>query len=234
MEALVLLAGLMCDARVFAPQIAGLSGRMTLILPPLAADRVEAVADTILTALPPRFALAGQGLGGIVALEMMRRAPARVTRLALIATTPLAEPPAAAAAREERLVAARAGRLAEMVGREYPPEALAPGPARARALAEVTAMAQGLGPAAYVAQSRLLQRRRDAQDLLRRIRQPALVLCGAHDQILPVKRHEMMAAMIPAARLTVLAGAGQLPSLEMPEAVTDALADWMTWPLLLR
>ena len=83
-------------------------------------------------------------------------------------------------------------------------------------------------------QSRALQRRRDQQPTLSKCRLPALVLCGEHDQLCPVKRHEFMAELIPFAKLTVLEDAGHLPSLEQPENTTAALRDWLRQPLVLQ
>jgi pimeloyl-ACP methyl ester carboxylesterase len=79
-----------------------------------------------------------------------------------------------------------------------------------------------------------MQRRRDQQPVLRRIRQPALVICGANDAYYPVKRHEFMAEMIPFARLEVIEGAGHYPGLEQPDALTTLLKIWMRQPLVLR
>ena len=69
---------------------------------------------------------------------------------------------------------------------------------------------------------------------MRKIKVPTLVLCGAEDALCPVKRHEFMAELIPYAKLRVIEGAGHLPTLEQPDAVTDALRDWMGQPFVLR
>ena len=95
-------------------------------------------------------------------------------------------------------------------------------------------MAHTLGPEVFVHQSRALQRRRDQQSTLRKIKQPALVLCGAHDALCPVKRHTFMAELIPHARLVVLDDAGHLPTLETPDETNDALWEWLHQPYVLR
>ncbi|MGA9252547.1 MAG: alpha/beta hydrolase, partial [Roseobacter sp.] len=110
-EPLVLLPGMMCDARLFGPQIADLSVDHCVTVAPITqGGRVEDIATLLLGRLPERFALAGLSMGGIVAMEILRRAPGRVSRLALLDTNPLAETPQTAAAREPQIVAARAGR----------------------------------------------------------------------------------------------------------------------------
>ncbi|MEL6205399.1 MAG: alpha/beta hydrolase, partial [Pseudomonadota bacterium] len=131
-------------------------------------------------------------------------------------------------------VGAQNGRLEEIMRDEMKPRYLAPGPGRVEVLNTVMEMAIDLGPEVFVSQSRALQRRPDQQKTLRQTKIPALVLCGAHDALCPVKRHETMAELIPDAVLKVLPDAGHLPTLEMPQAVTDALLEWLGGPLILR
>jgi pimeloyl-ACP methyl ester carboxylesterase len=95
-------------------------------------------------------------------------------------------------------------------------------------------MGRSLGAETFVAQSRAMQRRPDQQKTLRDCRVPALVLCGAHDSVVPVRRHETMAELIPGAVLKVIEDAGHLPPLEQPEATTEALREWLAAPLVLR
>ncbi|MGZ2256961.1 alpha/beta fold hydrolase [Roseobacter sp. A03A-229] len=234
-EPLVLLPGLMCDARLFGPQIAELSADTAVMVAPITTgERVEEIASGLLDQLPVRFALAGLSMGGIVAMEILRRAPDRVSRIALMDTNPLAETPQVAAAREPQIVAARTGRMLEVMREEMKPNYLAPGPRRQDVLDLVMDMADALGPDVFVRQSRALQRRRDQQSTLRKCKVPALVLCGAHDALCPVKRHEAMSELIPYATLRVLAHSGHLPTLEQPAETTQALRDWMRQPLVLR
>jgi len=234
-EPLVFLPGLMCDARLFGPQIAELSSEFSIMVSPVTrGERIEEIASGLLDELPARFALAGLSMGGIVAMELLRRAPDRVSRLALLDTTPLAETPQAAAAREPQIVKARAGRLHEVIRDEMLPRYLGPGPFRNEISELVLDMADALGPDTFVRQSRALQRRRDQQGTLRKCRAPTLVLCGAHDALCPVKRHTFMAELIHGAELRVLDTAGHLPTLEAPAETTQALRDWMRQPLILR
>ncbi len=234
-ESLVLVPGMMCDARLYGPQIAAFSGRHTLILPSLAGqETVGEMAASVLAQAPERFALLGLSMGGIVAMEMMRLAPGRVSRLCLMDTNALAETPAVAAAREPQIVGAKSGRLAEIMRDEMKPNYLAPGLGRRAVLDLVMEMALGLGPEVFVRQSRALQKRPDQQRVLREIRVPTLVACGAHDALCPLRRHELMAELIPGAVLEVIDGAGHLPVLEQPEQVNALLRDWLDWPETLR
>ncbi|MFK7880080.1 alpha/beta fold hydrolase [Roseobacter sp.] len=234
-EPLILLPGMMCDARLFGPQIAELSADTGVMVAPITqGERIEEIASSVLDLLPKRFALAGLSMGGIVAMEILRRAPDRVSRIAFMDTNALAETPQFAAAREPQIVAARAGRMLEIMREEMKPNYLAPGPHRSEILDLVMDMAEVLGPEVFVRQSRALQRRRDQQSTLRKCKVPTLVLCGRHDALCPVKRHEFMSELIPYAKLRVIEDAGHLPTLEQPEKTTQALREWMGLPLVLR
>ena len=234
-DPLVLLPGMMCDARLFAPQINDLSRDHAVMVAPITqGERVEEIASALLPLLPPKFALAGLSMGGIVAMELLRRAPERITRIALMDTNPLAETPQTAAAYEPMIIGARAGRLDEVMRGFMRPDFLAPGPGRIAVLNKVFEMAQDLGPEIMVRQVRALQRRRDQQPTLRRCKVPALVMCGAHDTLTPLKRHAFMAELIPYARLEVIEDAGHLPTLEAPKAVTAVLRAWMKQPFVLQ
>ncbi|HSG54709.1 MAG TPA: alpha/beta hydrolase [Paracoccaceae bacterium] len=225
----------MCDSRLFARQIEDMSRDMAVMVAPITqGERIEEIASNLLSQLPLKCALVGHGLGGMVAMELLRRAPERITRIALMNTHAQAETPQEAAAREAQIVGARAGRLADVARGLLPGSALGPGPERARVVQRYVDMALALGPEVFVRQSRALQRRRDQQGTLRRCKVPALVLCGAHDSIAPVKRHSFIAELIPHAVFQVIESAGHLPPLEAPEEITEALRTWLRQPFVLR
>lgn len=234
-EPLVLLPGMMCDARVFEPQVTMLSRERAVMVAPITqGDRIEAIASALLDQLPERFALAGLSMGGIVAMEILRRVPERVIRIGLLDTSPLAETPANAAEYEPLIIATRAGRLEEMLGEILRPEYLAPGVQRSAVLSVMRDMGMVLGPDVFETQARALQRRQDQQKTLRQCRVPALVLCGEHDSLTPVKRHHFMAELIPNAELSVIEDAGHIPTLEQPEATTEALRNWLARPAVVE
>lgn len=233
-EPLVLLPGLMADARVFLPQILALGADRPVTVVPLVGETVEDMSAAALQGLPERFALLGQGLGGIVALDILRRAPERLSRLVLIATDPLGDGPQAVADRDRRIILARTGRLAQAMAAELPRGAIARPELRDDILDLAQDMAADLGAACYVAQTRALQRRRDQQKTLRRAKLPILVLAGAEDPVVPSRRQSFMVELAPSARMQVLADVGHLPSLEAPDVVNQALAGFLAGPLILR
>lgn len=236
-EPLVLVPGLASDARIFAPQIVALSASRAVHVAHVTENvTVEDMAASLLADAPSRFAIAGHSMGGIVALEVARRAPDRVTRVALLASDCLSDPPGVAAAREDWIVAARAGRLGEAMRKALPVEALAPSPDRGELMTALAAMACDLGPDVFVRHTRALQRRGDQQKTLRALRVPALILGGRHDRLCPPRRQEFMAAMAWPSRLVIVEEAGHVPMLEAPGAVTAAMTDWLDRqaPLTLR
>ncbi len=234
-DPLVVLPGFMADARAFLPQLVHLgTGRVVLVILPTHGDSVEQIALSVLPLLPPRFALLGHSLGGMVAIEILRRKPEAVARIALIATDPLTEPPQDAAAREVQIIAARSGKLAEAMSHEIPLTALAETEWSGDVMALVQHMAEGLGPDQFRMQSRALQRRPDQQKTLRKLKVPVLVIAGAADTIVPLRRAEFLAGLVPTARLHIVPDAGHLPQLEQPEAVSRALTDFFAGPLVLK
>ena len=227
-EPLLLLPGMMCDARLFAPQFAAFSAtRMVAVAPLVGHADMAGLAADVLAHAPPRFALAGLSMGGIVAMEMMRQAPDRITRLALLDTNPLPEPPERAAAREPQIERVEAGQLRIVMRDEMKPHYLADGPLRRGVLDLCMAMADTLGPAAFVVQSRALASRPDQTETLRTVRVPTLVLCGAEDRLCPPERHELMRDLVSGAHLSVIDGAGHLPVLERPDETNAQLSAWL-------
>ena len=228
MPHLLLLPGMMCDQRLFAPQIAAFSDVVTIEVPALSDfATVRELATDVLDRAPASFMLAGLSMGGIVAMEIVRQASERVSKLALLDTNPLAETVDRQRAREPQIERVRAGGLIDVMRDELKPNYLADGPVKPGVMKVCMEMACTLGAAVFERQSRALQTRSDQCDTLCNIRIPTLVLCGEHDRLCPPERHAMMHAMVPGSVLEIVAGAGHLPTLEQPEKTNAALARWM-------
>lgn len=234
-DPLILIPGLMSDARLFGQQIVDLSrDRAVTVALPLPGATIEDISAGILQNAPARFALAGLGLGAHVALDIMRRDMGRVVRVALLSADPLGEAPDAADQREKRMILARTGRLSQAMAEEIPSSALADSPIRDEIAQLVDEMALTLGEEVFIAQSRALQRRRDQQKTLRRALMPALILAGAVDALVSPRRQAFMASLMPTARVQVIENAGHLLPLEQPAAVSKALAIFFNGPLILQ
>ena len=227
MTPLVLIPGMMCDARLFAPQIDAFSEsyKVVVILP--TADTVAGMAAQVLENVSGNFALAGLSLGGIVAMEVFAQAPERVTRLALMDTNPKAETDQIKARRGPQIDRVRAGHLHKVMRDEMKPHYLSDGPDRDRVLDLCMDMAEGLGTEIFINQSKALRDRPDQQDVLSKVTQPTLILSGEDDRLCPPDRHHLMKSLIPHATLTFIEGAGHLPTLEQPKATTNALKTWL-------
>ncbi len=229
MTPLVLIPGMMCDARLFAPQIATLSaGRTIQVATITEADSISQLARQVLTDAPPRFALAGLSMGGIVAMEILRQAPERLERVALLDTNHRAEAPDRQALRGPQVERVFQGALRQVLIEEMKPLYLGPEKRGDEAILGCALdMAVALGPAVFARQSEALRTRPDQTETLRAAEVQALVLCGEHDLLCPVERHQEMAALMPRARLEIVAGAGHLSTLERPAETTAALNEWL-------
>ena len=225
---LVLLPGMMCDARLFAAQVAAFSAERAVQIGCLAgADDMGELARRVLDAAPAEFALAGLSMGGIVAMEIVRVAPERVRALALLDTSPLPEPEDVAKVRAEQIERVAAGRLIEVMRDELKPNYLADGPRRPEVLDLCMAMAESLGAGVFVEQARAITTRPDQRETLRGVAVPTLVLTGESDTLCPRERHELMHALVPGATLEIVPGAGHLPTLERPNLTTETLRAWL-------
>lgn len=218
----------MCDERLFLPQISALNAEREVFAPPISEhDTISTLAGSVLDNAPPKFALAGLSMGGIVAMEIVRQSPDRIERLALMDTNPLAELPEMKAKRAPQIDQARAGQLDSVMRDEMKPNYLIDSPTKPALMDLCMDMALKLGPDVFVRQSTALRDRPDQCDTLRGIKVPTLILCGRHDQLCPVERHELMASLIPVADLQIVEDAAHLPTLEQPERTTAALKTWL-------
>lgn len=222
------LPGMMCDERLFTPQIACLSKDYDVIVGDITGhDSISAIATSFLSTAPEKFSLAGLSMGGIVAMEIMAQAPHRVERLALLDTNPCAELPAMKMRRSSQLEKVEAGLLRVVMCDEMKPNYLAPGSGKQTILDLCLEMAEDLGADVFRRQSHALRDRVDQQETLRKISVPSLILCGREDRACPVERHTMMHRLIPNSTLVIVEGAGHLPTLESPEVTNAALLQWL-------
>lgn len=227
-ETLVLIPGLACTPRLFEAQITALSGgRNVIVADHTRDDSLRAMAARLLAETPERFSIAGLSMGGYVALEVMRQAPGRVQRLALLDTTARPDTPEASRDRERLIALAEAGRFEDIHSTLWP-RLVHPDRRSDNALQEVVfGMMQETGAEAYSRQQRAIMGRPDSRPLLPGIEIPTLVLVGEGDAITPPDVAREMAEMIEWASLVVVPEAGHLSSLEQPERVAQALRLWL-------
>ena len=218
----------MCDDRLWRHQVMHLAD----IADPIIGDVTKGasmpeMARAVLDAAPERFALAGLSMGGYVALQIMRDAPEPIARLALLDTSARADTLEQTATRRELIELSQEGRFDEVPHRLLPnivhPERLDD----ARLTLIVFAMAEAVGPEAFVRQEEAIIGRPDSREDLQGIACPTLLLCGREDALTHMHLHEEMAALIPGSRLRVIERCGHLSALERQEEVTTALREWL-------
>lgn len=223
----VLIPGLNCSARLYAGQIPALwRFGAVLIADHRRDDTIAAIARRTLAAAPPRFALAGLSMGGYIALEIVRQAPERVAKLALLDTGARPELPEQTARRRPLMELAKSGRFGEIPDLQFPVfvHKNRHGDVALRQL--VRTMAEETGPDAFLRQQQAIIGRADSRPSLGAIACPTLVLVGEGDELTPPVLSQEIAAGIPGARLVVVADCGHLSTVERPQAVTQALVEW--------
>jgi pimeloyl-ACP methyl ester carboxylesterase len=225
---LLLVPGLTCTARLYAPQVTALWPHAPIVIPDHRQDdTIDAVARRILTEAPPRFALAGLSMGGYIAFAMMRQAPERITRLALLDTSARADTPEQTAVRKTQIGMAEAGRFSEIVDLSIP-RFVHPSRQNDAALTDIVRrMAAETGPEAFVRQTKAIMSRPDSRPLLGQIRCPTLVLVGDADLATPPDLSREIAAGIAGSKLIVVPDCAHLSTLEKPDVVNAALIDWL-------
>jgi pimeloyl-ACP methyl ester carboxylesterase len=186
------------------------------------------MAAAILAEAPPRFALAGLSMGGYLALEIMRRAPERVVKLALISTQAVPDTPEQSDQRRAFVALARKAKFAAVL-RQAMATILHPD-RRDDAELETVNLRMGLtvGVEGLARQTAAIIGRPDSRPTLPTISVPTLVLTGDSDPLIPPERSHEMAATIPGTRLVIVPDCGHASTLEQPTAVNQALVEWIS------
>jgi pimeloyl-ACP methyl ester carboxylesterase len=226
---IVLVPGLNCSARLYAEQILALWQFGPVQVADHTRDNtMDAIAARILAAAPPRFALAGLSMGGYLALAIIRHAPERVQKLALLDTSARPETPEQTERRRPQIALAESGRFDEVPPLQFPVFVHRNRQGDQALRERVRIMAEETGAQAFLRQQHALMTRADARPLLAAIKCPTLVLVGDGDELTPPPLSQEIAAGIAGSRLVVVADCGHLSTMERPDAVNRALVEWMT------
>jgi pimeloyl-ACP methyl ester carboxylesterase len=222
-ENVLLLPGMMCDARMWADQIEAIESPVSI--PDLSVhDNFADMAASVLGNAPDRFAVAGLSMGGILAFELWRQAPDRITHMALLDTNPFSDSPDRQSLRLQQIEQVLAGGLRELAVDSLKPLYLAESNRDDEALLNVMLdMAMELGPDTFRRQSLALRNRQDSVETLPLIDCPVTVICGSEDTLCPLSHHEYMANRIPNAELIVIDDCGHLSSMEQADIVSTEL-----------
>ena len=225
---ILLIPGLVSSPRIYAPVLPALwrFGPVT-VANHLRDDNMGTIARRILAEAPPRFALAGHSMGGYIAFEIMRQAPERVARLALINTQARADTLEATERRRGMMAQAKAGSYREVLDEMFP-SLVHPSRCDDASLRQlVLDMADDVGVEAFLRQQTAVIGRPDSRPSLAWIKCPTLVLSGDQDNTIPNSLSMEIATNIPDAKLVILPNCGHLPQPEQPQATAAALVEWL-------
>jgi pimeloyl-ACP methyl ester carboxylesterase len=225
---ILLVPGLVCSPRIFAPVIPALwrFGPVT-VANHIRDDNMGAIARRILAEAPPRFALAGHSMGGYIAFEIIRQAPERVAKLALLNTQARPDTPEATARRHGMMARAGRGDYRGVLDELFPGFVHPSRQSDAGLRQLVHDMGDDVGAEAFIRQQMAVISRPDSRPSLAWIKCPTLVLSGDTDNTIPNSLSQEMANGIHGARLVILPDCGHLPQVERPQATADALVEWL-------
>ena len=223
-----MVPGMMCDERIFSPQIEELSQNLEVTIADISNfSSVSELASDVLKKAPKSFSLLGHSMGGIVAMEIYSQEPKRIEKLILMDTNPKAELDEVKLKREPQIKEVNKGKLLEVMRDEMKPNYLAESENKRSVLNVCMDMALTLGPDVFINQSRALQSRLDQQNTIQSIKIPVLIMCGSEDKLCPVERHEMMHNIISDSDLIIIDNAGHMPTLEQPRETTEVIKEWL-------
>lgn len=231
LEPVVFLPGLLDDRDMWQHQIEHLGDlALPMAINLLDQETVGEAAQNVLDTVTGPFALAGFSMGGYVAFEILRRAPERVTRLALIDTSARADTGERTAERNRQIALAEAGRYHELVELALPAVIHPSRGVDGDLMTALRDMAYRVGPEAFVRQHKTIMSRPDSREGLAAIRCPTLIMCGRQDTVTPPALSQEMGAAIPGARVALIDDCGHYATMERPYAATVLLQQWLRYP----
>ena len=225
---ILLVPGLVSSSRIYGPVVPDLwrFGPVT-VANHIRDGHMALIARRILAEAPPRFALAGHSMGGYIAFEIMRQAPDRVAKLALINTQARPDTPEATARRRGMMARAKGGEYRAVLDELFS-GFVHPSRREDASLRQlVHDMGGDVGVEGFVRQQEAIISRPDSRPILAAIRCPTLVLSGDEDNTIPNALSVEMANNLHNAKLVILPNCGHLPQVEQSEATADALIEWL-------
>ncbi|MCP4394799.1 MAG: alpha/beta hydrolase [Alphaproteobacteria bacterium] len=225
---LILLPGLLCDKTLWQHQITTLNDMAEIFVADLTRDNsMEDMAKRILDDAPEKFALAGMSMGGYLALEIIRQAPKRVLKLALLNTTAAPDTPEKKAMRIGHIKHAQSDKFCAMT-KSFLKSLLHKSRLDDKELCEIiTEMTSKMGAEVYINQQEAILGRTDNRPFINIIECPTLIICGKQDEATPLVLHEEMHREIPNSKLVIIDECGHMSPIERPHAVSAAIQYWL-------
>ena len=227
---LVLIPGTLCDARMFARQVRALRSHAVVHCIDYSRLRdVDSWVRRVLASLPPTFSVAGFSLGGLLALEMLRRAPQRIDRVALIASNAQAASPKGQR-RSAWLHKLWHERGAAVVAKHVKPAYFHHEAKRRTHQQLVLRMALQTPQHSAFAQFDWAASRQQGFTALQAFDGPLLAVSGAQDRLCPPEWQHAMQQAQPRMNLIELPRCGHFVPLESPAQLNNALIHWLNMP----
>ena len=225
---LVFIPGMMCDSRLFQPQINEFSKQyMVCAAPASSSDTIENISFEILRYLPTKFTLIGLSMGGILAMEIIKKVPERVMKIVLMDTNYKSETAEIKSRRLPQIKLANEGRLEDIMCQQIQNNYLRTDKKNQEIFDLCLSMATDLGKEIFINQSKALATRKDYKSTLKNIKVPSLIICGEHDRICPIKVHIEMESLIENSTLEIIPDAAHLPTLEQPVYLNKIIGKWL-------
>ena len=225
---LVFIPGMMCDSRLFQPQINEFSKQyMVCATPASSSDTIENISFEILRYLPTKFTLIGLSMGGILAMEIIKKVPDRVMKIVLMDTNYKSETAEIKSRRLPQIKLVNEGLLEDVMCQQIKNNYLRTDRKNHEIFDLCLRMANDLGKEIFINQSKALSTRKDYKSTLENIKVPSLIICGEYDRLCPIKVHIEMESLIENSTLKIIPDAAHLPTLEQPAYVNKILGKWL-------
>jgi len=225
---LVFIPGMMCDSRLFQPQINEFSKQyMVCATPASTADNIENISFEILRYLPTKFTLIGLSMGGILAMEIIKKVPDRVMKIVLMDTNYKSETAEIKSRRLPQIKLVNEGLLDDVMCQQIKNNYLKKDRKNQEIFDLCLSMANDLGKEIFINQSKALSTRKDYKSTLENIKVPSLIICGEYDRLCPIRVHIEMESLIENSTLEIIPDAAHLPTLEQPAYVNKILGKWL-------
>ena len=225
---LVFIPGMMCDSRLFQPQINEFSRQyMVCATPASSSNSIENISFEILRYLPTKFTLIGLSMGGILAMEIIRKIPGRVMKIVLMDTNYKSETSEIKSRRLPQIQLVNEGLLEEVMFQQIKNNYLRKDKQNQEIFDLCLSMANDLGKEIFINQSKALSARKDYKATLKNINVPSLIICGEYDRLCPIKVHMEMESLIKHSTLEIIPNAAHLPTLEQPSYLNKILGKWL-------
>ena len=225
---LVFIPGMMCDSRLFQPQISEFSKQYLVCITPVSySDSIEKISFEILRQLPQKFTLIGLSMGGILAMEIIKKVPERVVKIVLMDTNFKQETEEIKSRRFPQIKLVNEGLLVDVMCKQIQNNYLRTDRKNKKVFDLCLSMANDLGKEVFINQSKALATRKDYTLTLKNIKVPSLIICGEYDRLCPIKVHREMESLIDNSTLEIIPDAAHLPTLEQPAYLNKILTKWL-------